>query len=45
MPTPFVVEVAAPPGSYTVVVDCSGARELRAACELDADGGVVTLAR
>ena len=45
VPTPFVVEVAAPPGSYTVVVDCSGARELRAACELDADGGVVTLAR
>jgi RNA polymerase sigma-70 factor (ECF subfamily) len=45
VPTPFVVEVAAPPGSYTVVADWSNARELRGTCELGERGGAVTLAR
>lgn len=45
VPTPFTVQVAAPPGTYAVEVDCSGLHTLRAQGELGPDGGTVTLVR
>jgi RNA polymerase sigma-70 factor (ECF subfamily) len=45
VPTPFTVQVAAPPGTYTVEVDKTGVSVLSAQCELGPDGGTVTLVR